>query len=270
MNPTPPSPHLKIVPTGSLHPHEKHDFQRSLPLIERIQREAVMINPPIVAPMRDGEYVVLDGANRTQAFATLAYPHVLVQIVAYDSAYVQLETWNHVVCRWNRDSFNQLLHDAPALRLDSQAAVLPIASVHFRDADAHAIHAADESMEGRNAALNQLVSVYQRNAVLHRTALVSPADVYEQHADGIALVTFPRYHPADVIAAAAHRAYVPPGITRHIIQGRALKVNYPLLWLRDPDMSLEQKNNDLAAWLEAKLDRRQVRYYAESTYQFDE
>ncbi|MFN8531878.1 MAG: hypothetical protein U0670_25005, partial [Anaerolineae bacterium] len=86
-----PPPNLRIVPTERLHPHEEHDTQRLLPLIDRLKHETVMINPPIVAPMdADGEdYVVLDGANRTSAFSELGFPHVLVQIAPYGSDYVQ-------------------------------------------------------------------------------------------------------------------------------------------------------------------------------------
>ena len=40
--------------------------------------------------------------------------------------------------------------------------------------------------------------------------------------------------------------------------------------LRDPDTTLEQKNAALLAWMQTKLANRQVRYYAEATYQFDE
>jgi hypothetical protein len=63
---------------------------------------------------------------------------------------------------------------------------------------------------------------------------------------------------------------LPPGISRHIIQGRALKVNYPLAVLRDQTISLAEKNEQLSLWIQEKLAKRQVRYYAESSYLFDE
>ena len=40
--------------------------------------------------------------------------------------------------------------------------------------------------------------------------------------------------------------------------------------LRDPATPLERKNARLLEWLQTKLANRQVRYYAEATYQFDE
>ena len=268
-----PTPYLRIVPTNSLHPHEEHDSQRLLPLIDRLRRESVMLNPPIVAPMDDhsGQYVVLDGANRTSAFSQLGFPHVLVQVVDYDSPYVQLETWHHVVCAWTIDAFEQHLHHMPHITLSAQATVdNSLASVHLRDNTQWVIHTPDQGAAKRNHALVEFVSVYQRNAVLHRTALHDPTQVWQTHDDGIALVVFPPYHPQDVIIAARERAYIPPGITRHIIQGRALRVNYPLEILRDAHTSIEDKNRQLDEWMKYKIDQRQMRYYAESTYQFDE
>ena len=88
--------------------------------------------------------------------------------------------------------------------------------------------------------------------------------------DANAVVHFPPYLPADIIEAAQHDAFLPPGISRHIVHGRAIRVNYPLDALRDPNTSLEQKNDDLLRWMQNKLANRQVRYYAEATYQFDE
>ncbi len=88
-----PPPDLRIVLTNSLRPHEEHDSQRSLPLIERLKTEAVVINPPIVSPMGANQYVILDGANRFHAFSHLNYPHILVQVASYESGYVELKTW---------------------------------------------------------------------------------------------------------------------------------------------------------------------------------
>jgi hypothetical protein len=80
----------------------------------------------------------------------------------------------------------------------------------------------------RNAALRNVVAVYHRHAVLNRTALKEPDDIWPLYPDAIALVMFPRCQPADIIAAARYGAYLPPGISRHIVHGRALRVNYPL------------------------------------------
>src|SRR5689334_706378 len=98
---TVPTPDLRIVPVSILHAHEEHDSQRSQPLVERLRGESLMINPPLVAPMESGQYVILDGANRVYAFSELEYPHILVQVAPYESGLVELSNWQHVVAGWS-------------------------------------------------------------------------------------------------------------------------------------------------------------------------
>ena len=62
---------------------------------------------------------------------------------------------------------------------------------------------------------------------------------------------------------------LPTGLTRHLIQGRALRTNYPLSELKSDD-SLEVKNERLKTWLQRKLGTKEIRYYGEATYAFDE
>lgn len=265
-----PPPDLRIVLTDSLRPHEEHDSQRSLPLIERLQTEAIVINPPIVSQMGASQYVVLDGANRFHAFSHLGYPHILVQVAAYEGGYVELKTWRHLVCDWEATVFLSHLNKIPDIEIIDGQNIDAIAHIIFKDGRIMAIRTAVENTHERNAALRKVVAVYQRNATLHRTALTEPDDIWPLYPTSIALIAFPDYQPSDIIAAARYKAYLPPGISRHIIHGRALRLNYPLDALRDPNMRLSEKNLQLASWTQHKLENRHVRYYAEATYQFDE
>ncbi|MDZ4764912.1 MAG: hypothetical protein SGI73_10195 [Chloroflexota bacterium] len=265
-----PTPVLRIVMTRALHPHEETDSQRLQPLVERIQSEPTMINPPIVAPISDTEYVVLDGANRSNAFALLDYPHILIQVVSYAAGTVELDTWQHVVCNWSADALIEHLVDLPNVEILYGHHADALAHVTCRDGRLLALRAHTQDNHERSAVLRQIVAVYQRSAILQRTALSDPAQVWETFQDGAALIVFPAYRPDDIIAAAQQRAYLPPGISRHIVHGRALRVNYPLDALRDPTPTLEQKNAALQHWLHDKIAKRQMRYYAETTYQFDE
>jgi hypothetical protein len=265
-----PTPDLRIVRTQSLHPHEETDNQRLRPLIERVRTEPYIINPPIVAEIGDDEYVVLDGANRTTAFAELGYPHILVQVVSYENGSVLLENWQHAVCAWDHTALLSALSDLPDLDMLEGQHHDAIAHLLLRDERVIALRAPVGTLHERNTTLRHVVSIYQREAVLHRTSLIEPDEVWKLHPDGVALVVFPRYQPADIIAATRHKAFLPPGISRHIVIGRALHVNYPLDVLRDPTQSLEAKNATLATWLQAKAANRQMRFYAEPTYLFDE
>jgi hypothetical protein len=265
-----PLPELRIVPIQQLFAHEDHDSQRSEPLIKRIRSEKYMINPPIVAPMDEDEYVILDGANRVFAFSELEYPHILVQVASYQSGFVQLETWRHLICAWNQADFIQQLERLPEIQIVDGHNSHTIAHIRLRNDGTIALCAPVESIHERNAALRRFVTVYQQNAVLHRTALNDPEANWLLHPDAIALVSFPAYHPSDIIAAAQQQAFLPAGVSRHIVQGRAVRVNFPINVLRDDTMSLGEKNAWLLHWIQEKLARRQIRYYAEATYQFDE
>lgn len=265
-----PTPLLRILPVDHLHPHEEHDSQRSEPLKQRILTETTMINPPLVAPMDDDQYVILDGANRVYAFSELGYPHILAQVASYDGGLVELSNWQHVVADWDGDQFIQHLRQLPEIAVNDGEDAAAIAHIRFRDDRICAVCSPGTTIHERNAALRRIVAVYQQNARLHRTALDEPDEIWALFPDAIALIVFPSYRPADIIAAAQEHAYLPPGISRHIVHGRAIRVNYPLEALRDGTLTLEQKNADLLAWLQSKMANRQVRYYAEATYQFDE
>lgn len=266
-----PTPNLRIVPVSSLHPHEEHDSQRSQPLIERFASETCMINPPLVAPMNSGDdYVILDGANRVFVFSELHYPHILVQVAPYDGGHVTLSNWQHIVAEWNESALLDHMQRIPDIKLEYGDRPDAIAHIYLGDSRVRAICAAADNLAERNAVLREVVRGYQQNARLHRTALTDPEAIWPLYPEAVALFVFAPYAPADIVQAAQTHAYLPPGISRHIVQGRALRVNYPLAELRDPITPLERKNAHLLEWLQNKLANRQVRYYAEATYQFDE
>ena len=109
---------LRILPLEQITPHEDHDERRIVALAERVQRDArcVVRNPPIVAPLGDGRFVVLDGANRTSALRYLEYPDAIVQMVDYAS--VQLSTWNHMVIEFQGESIEQDIGQIPGLAME--------------------------------------------------------------------------------------------------------------------------------------------------------
>lgn len=265
-----PPPDLRIVPTATLRAHEEHDSQRSVPLAERLRHESIMINPPVVAPMRVDEFVILDGANRVHAFEELAYPHILVQVTPYETGQVELSTWNHVIGNWDSGVFLAHLDHLDGITVIDGHHADSIAHVVMRNGGDFTLQSSVHTTQERNAALRRFVSLYQRNARLHRTADIEVDQAWRLYPEATALVTFPLYQPSDIIEAAREKAFLPPGVSRHIVHGRAIRVNYPLDMLREVRLSLDEKNAALRTWMQTKLANRQVRYYAEATYQFDE
>ena len=274
-------PDLRIVPVDSLVPHEEHDAQRSGPLVERIRGSGVWLNPPIVAPLGDSRYVILDGANRHFALTALGYPHILVQVVDYESEAVKLETWQHVVSglSWfdllrRIRQIDGLLVEADEL-LGARVALAQRQSLAYLvlgDEGTYLLSAAqaEASLAGRNHLLRQVVNSYKTAGILNRVTTDRLTAARSLYPDAVAIIVFPHYEPVEIVVAARDEAYLPPGITRHLIQGRALRLNYPLEILRDTETDLVQKNKDLQQWLQVRTAEKRVRFYAESTYLFDE
>lgn len=269
-NPTSaPPPKLRIVPLGAVLPHEKSDLQRSEPLIRRLRTAEFFTNPPVVAKAGGDQYVLMDGANRYHSLKHLGFEHILVQIADYETEFVELGVWQHIVSDWNRADFLRRLRRIDGVQLRDGGDDKALARIQLRAGPTYSVESAAADISQRSAALRQVVDVYHQQAVLYRTALSDPAQIWPLYPAGLALVIFPTYQPSAIIAAALNRAYLPPGISRHIIHGRALRLNYPMSRLRG-DLPLEQKNDQLRQWMRQKLAARGLRYYAEATYQFDE
>ncbi|HEY63893.1 MAG TPA: hypothetical protein G4O02_04925 [Caldilineae bacterium] len=271
-------PNLQVLPTANLVLHEHGDPRRVARLCERLREEGKLKNPPIVAPIPGSErFVVLDGANRTLALQKLGIPHVVAQVVSYDDPGVELHTWYHVVTGMSRKEFMAALEEVTGLRLipctlqEARAALAvgdAAAYIVFEDA-VYRVGDGDRDRLADIRLLNDLVAAYQGRAQIFRAS----NDVYEKQApyypDITALVVFPRYRPADIIALAREGAKVPSGITRHIIPNRALRINIPLSVL-EADWPLEQKQAWLHDWLMERMAANAIRYYSEPTFLFDE
>ncbi len=272
-------PVLRIVPTDSLILHEDCEDQRIQRLKDLIAADGFLKNPPIVAPLpsradRD-DYVVLDGANRVSAFQELQYPHILVQVVHYDE--VGLDTWNHLVTGIDKDDFFAALQAIRDLTMhatniisarDRLAARRILAYIVCLNGDVHTL-LGGESLQEQAALLNQVVDLYKRPARIYRLKTDDVEQQREYYDDIAALVVFPAFSPADIVTLAVNHAKLPTGVTRHIIPGRALRTNVPLSILVD-DKPVEEKNAWLHDMIRAKLNRKEIRYYQESTFLFDE
>jgi hypothetical protein len=275
------TPDLRIVPIDRLVEHEYNDEQRTAPLARRLQAEGLLKNPPIVAPLEDGDdprYVVLDGANRTTALQTLGYPHCLVQIVDYEDPPVTLSTWHHVVTGIGLEDYVSAIHAIDGMEMEPMALLNARAGLARRDLLAYTICADGRvyaarclahTLHEKNNVLNAMVDTYKERGRLYRAATDHLSEAQRLYPDLTGLVMFPRYEAAEVITLARDGELLPTGLTRHLIQGRALRTNYPLAELSATD-SLQAKNERLQAWMRRKLSSKEIRFYGEATYIFDE
>jgi len=275
-------PDLRVVPTALLVPHEQEDESRVARLSERLRGAGVLKNPPIVtevvSPERGHCLVVLDGANRVSAARAAGLPHLLVQVVRYDDASVDLTTWHHALSGFPYERFERELGRVPGLTLGHEGQSQARALLARREALAFVLSGSDEALTllgdhglyERNALLNAVVDLYRDRVPFHRATRDSWSEAHARFPDVTALVVFPKFHPDEIIEIATSGARLPAGITRHVIPWRALRVNVPLDILADPVKTIDEKNRWLKAWIEERIAQKHVRFYAESTILFDE
>jgi L-serine kinase (ATP) / ParB family transcriptional regulator, heme-responsive regulator len=276
------TPDLRILPLDLLVEHEFNDAQRTAPLAQRLEEEGLLKNPPIVSPLGDDDprYVVLDGANRTTALMSLGYPHVLVQVVKYVEPTVTLTTWHHLIAEMDPQELTELMEAVDGVDF------FPVDYLHARAGLARRecliymvrvdgqVFVARPKIPGlfvneQNQLLNALVDTYKDRGRLHRAMTDSLQEAKRMYPDLSGLVVFPNYDPSEVMALAKDGQLLPTGLTRHLINGRVLRVNYPLEELKSGD-PLEEKNRRLREWLQQKMKSKEVRFYGEMTYLFDE
>jgi hypothetical protein len=271
-------PDLRMIPTHLLEPHEECDPRRVNRLAYRLEEEGILKNPPIAAqiPCTD-QFVIMDGANRVMAFKFLEIPHIVTQVVSYDDPGLVLDTWYHVVAGMPIDQFNTDLTRLTGLHLEEcklEEARLALAA---KEAAAYIVCEqgvrlvcnTTHPIQHDIRLLNQLVWVYKGQADIYRAS----NDIWEKQTPyypGItALVIFPRLHPDDIFNAACSGEKIPTGISRHIIPARALNINIPLSSMAN-NLPQEQKDSWLHTWLLERMASNSIRYYAESTFSFNE
>ncbi|MCS7234800.1 MAG: hypothetical protein RMM30_02315 [Armatimonadota bacterium] len=266
-------PDLRFFPTSQVVLHEEHDPERVDRLVRRLQEEAVLRNPPLVAEVGDGRVVVLDGANRVTALERLGAPCVVAQVVPYQNPSVVLDRWHHLLSALPEGFLEELGERVPL-----QAARVPEASrgmaagellAYVRVQDA--VHAIPKptGLVQQAELLRRLVAAYRGRVAYHRVDSEDVAELAGRYGDAQALVAFARFEKSDILELARNSARLPAGITRHVVPGRALRINLPLEVAFRPG-TVEEKNGWLAAWVRERLREGRVRYYPEPTVLFDE
>jgi hypothetical protein len=274
-------PTLRILSTESLVPHEWHDDSRAKPLVERLRASGVLRNPPIVTPFDDGSdrYMVLDGANRSSAFAQMGLPHILAQVVEEDDPGVELKKWNHVLWNWDQklliDSISKLPDisfreiDPGVKRPQSEWPPKTLFWLQLPDETAYIAQFEDTDLMARAKQLAKIAHLYTDKAHLDRTTAQRISELNGQYDNLTAIVVYPPFKIHQVLELCEAGILLPPGVTRFMVSPRALRINYSLDELA-ANKSLADKNTALDRWVNERVARKGVRFYAEATVLFDE
>jgi hypothetical protein len=267
---------LRIVPLADVLLHEHVEQDRVEKLLVRFTGDWFLKNPPIVSPYQN-KYILLDGATRCTALKKLHCRDVVVQIVDYETPGLMLETWNHLLIGLPLAEFFHALERIPGLQLrdtdlaeaeDALAERRSIGVIVCADGRVCALHSTT-TLRDQVHLLNDIVAAYEGRGELYRVAHTDVDRLREEYARMSALIVFPRYQPDEIRRLALNGSKLPTGITRHIIPGRAMRINIPLDVLQSDD-PLDKKNQWLAEWVKLKMRERHVRYYQEPVFLFDE
>ncbi len=268
---------LEIVPTELVMPHEQIDDKRVRRLMERLEEDGRLVNPPLVT-FWDNKYVILDGATRFTALKRLGYPFVIVQTIPADSEEFNLHTWYHAI------SNNQPLPELVAQLSQIEGLKLsPIsgseiqdafsdesnALCYFLDRNGEALLAQSAPGANRLAVMNALVDTYTRWGTVERTLLTDLGRLLAQFPHMVAVAVFPQFRPSTVFNVASRGDFLPAGLTRFVIPGRILRLNADLVRLKK-DEPLATKRQWFNQFLEDKLARSRLRYYQEPVVLLDE
>lgn len=278
---------LKIVPAEDVLLHEETDRRRVDRLRSSLVGDDLLRNPPIAARTGDGRYAVLDGATRTTALKELGMPHILLQVMPYDTDEVQLQAWYHVLPdAASKSAFEYVMQHSvltETVNLDSAKNALQerrtTAALVHQDGTAtmltlrtdHPWTISDDAHEHTSAAtiLRGLVGTYGGAGEIYRIVHEDLVDIVQNEATCPCVIMFPTFTRDEILGVASSGDLLPAGITRHLIPGRALNVNMPLERLRSAE-PLADKKAWLRSWLADRILAKKVRYYHEPVFIFDD
>jgi hypothetical protein len=219
--------------------------------------------------------VVLDGANRVAALRELGVRDAVVQVVDYDE--VKLDTWNHLVTGIDKHAMFQAITRVPGIRVrpaDLETArrlwarreilayiVCPQSEVRLVDVPG--------GLEQSAEALTRMANVYKGQATIYRVQTDDIKELMRYYDNVAAVIIYPPFRPAEILELARNGAKLPTGITRHVIPRRVLRINIPLDFLA-ATTPVAEKNAWLQDWIRQKLRNKEVRFYEEPTFLFDE
>ena len=271
-------PTLRILPLESLVLHEDHDYQRALPLVEKLRAAGVLRNPPIVMPLTDesNRYMVLDGANRVTSLREIEFPHIVAQVVEPGNPNVNLQTWNHVTWGMKTRTFVSRLRKIKELGLEKvnirksldAPKYVPV-QVRLPDGGFYILRERPSDLPTHINTLHKIVNVYKTSASLDRTSQTLIDTFKHVYPDITALIIFPHFKIKTVLKLAAQQIMLPTGITRFTVSPRALHLNYPLHELSSAK-PMAYKEEYLQQWVEERVKKKGVRLYSEATFLFDE
>jgi len=252
------NPDLRVIPIDSIRLQEGVTDEKAHMLADNMSKLGEIINPVVVAPLKNKSYVQLDGASRLAALSILGVPWAFVHVVDYKDVF--LTTWVHATTM-----------DSSALRrLDDQDTDIRlteirqrriggegiegynlVATAMFADGDTFGIYSSGGLIKRAKTA-GQLIGLYklkpeQRVDIDDDGINVAIEAARKLGSDGVA-VEYANYSQGEVMQVVEAGEILPPGVTKHRLEQRVL-MNYPLDRLLNSYLSQRDQDRLLAQTL---------------------
>jgi len=245
---------LQVVETEKICLHEEHETTRLKDTCSALSEEGVLRHPPLAMRMRDGRYLILDGAHRTAALRHLKCRWIPVQVV--EPADFRLEAWDHVVPigPWIHKLRNELSLCWEA----NHSGKPPVAEIIFSDGKSFFLYPNDKQDDLRNTldVWHRIVGSYSKSCTVQRKAQGSVLLPDE----GTVCLRYPVYTIDEIEKIVTSGLVMPAGVTRFLVSGRLLNLRIPISMLKSSTFNSGEWEGYCRQW------EGSLRLYAETVY----
>lgn len=265
-------PDIRLVPLRLIQLQEDTDRSRLDRLVARMQASGVLKDPPVVAKGLGRKLIQLDGTTRISALRALSCTHAVVQFVDYsDTSQVLIKSWVHV-SKVNRALFLRRLRAFPKIKTEEFKLGLGLrlashphsaVTIIFRNGWGLSI-LSDSDLFHKVRIMRKVVELYAalitRDHEVSIEGMEQLGDFFAKHKDNNVALFFPSFAAHEIYTLMKHNVELPQGITRHIVNGRVLRINYPIEKLKRTVPMREKESYFRSFFADINL-----RYYEEPT-----
>ncbi|PWK15717.1 ParB N-terminal domain-containing protein [Tumebacillus permanentifrigoris] len=244
---------LQVVDLDRIRFHEEYEPHRLDVTSYAIRMEGVLRHPPIAMQMRDGSYLILDGAHRTHSLEALNCKRAVLQVV--NAEQFALESWSHAV---PSGGWLEELRQAPEIEWrEEPGADVALAEVVEEGGVRSFLYPAGgrRDLESRLHAWTIIVDSYTKKLPVQR---FSQCDGVPQA--GRVHFCYPAWSIEELEETVLRERVMPAGVTRCVVEGRILNLRIPLDLLLQSQLDVERWEQLMEQW------GRSLRLYTESVF----
>lgn len=245
---------LQVVEMDRICLHEEHESKRLHHTCSALCREGVLNHPPMAKRMKDGRYLILDGAHRTEAMREIGCRWLPVQLV--DETEFQLEAWDHIVPAgtW----LYGLLNDSSLSWASEMRDSRQVAEVVYLNGKRLYLYPREnqDGLVERLRVWHRLVGGYSSKYAVQRIASGREVSLEE----GTVCLRYPVHTMEEIEEIVASGQLMPAGVTRFSIRGRLLNLRIPISIMKNAIFDHQEWADYVRHWEGA------LRLYTEAVY----